>query len=233
MVTRHSSTGNPSLSEARGCDTSGLIVIHTMFRRLFTDAPRLVREVASGDTERSKVIGNHIAEIVSGLHHHHQGEDLLLWDRLESRSPACAIHVKLMRSQHASVAALLEQLDTAVPVWQRSAAPEDGAQVAALLDEVRTVLFVHLGQEEELILPAASTSLSQREWDELGEYGMAGIPKNRLMINLGFVLEAFSPEERSTWMKANVPGIARALYGLFGRRQYASHYRRVYGTMPS
>ena len=233
MVTRLSSNGNLPSGEARGCDTGGLIVIHTMFRRLFTDAPRLVREVAGGDTERSKVIGDHVAEIVRGLHHHHEGEDLLLWDRLESRSPACSIHVTLMRSQHARVAELLGQLDTAVPVWQRSADPEGAATVAAVLDEVRTILFVHLGQEEELILPAASTSLSQREWDELGEHGLAGIPKNRLMINLGFVLEAFSAEERSAWMKANVPGFARVLYGMFGRRQYELHYRQVYGTLPS
>jgi hemerythrin-like domain-containing protein len=204
-----------------------------MFRRLFNDAPRLVREVSDGDTERSKVIGDHVAEIVRGLHQHHEGEDLLLWDRLESRSPACSIHVALMRSQHASVAELLGRLDTTVPLWRRSADPEDAANVAALLEEVRTTLFVHLGQEEKLILPAASTSLSQREWDELGKHGMAGIPKNRLMINLGFILEAFSAEERSAWMKANVPGFARALYGIFGRRQYESHYRQVYGILPS
>ena len=83
-----------------GCDTADMLMIHRLFRWLFGDAPGLVRGVAAGDTARAEVVGAHIEQIVAGLHLHHQGEDLLLWDLLESRAPACALHVGQMRTQH-------------------------------------------------------------------------------------------------------------------------------------
>ncbi len=38
------------------------------------------------------------------VHTHHESEDELLWDKLEQRAPACALHVGQMRAHHAQVA---------------------------------------------------------------------------------------------------------------------------------
>ncbi len=233
MAKQRPSDGTPFAGEKMGCDTGEMVVIHRMFRRVFTDAPALVRRVPIGDTQRSRVIGDHVAEIARNLHQHHDGEDLLLWDRLRARSPSCALHVEQMRAQHAAVAEILRELQAELPAWQRDADSEGADKVVKILEALNTMLSTHLGNEETLILPAASTSLSQREWDELGEHGRTSIPKNRLMIQLGFILEAFTPQERNIWMKANVPGIARVLYNLLGRRQYESYYRLVYDARPS
>lgn len=115
--------GNASTAEFRGCDTSEMVVIHRMFRQQFSHAPQLVREVLSGDTGRSMIVGGHIAEFASALRHHHATEDERLWDTLESRSPACALHVSQMKAQHADVAALLDKLDAQLSQWQESADP--------------------------------------------------------------------------------------------------------------
>ncbi|MCU1635485.1 MAG: hemerythrin protein [Cryobacterium sp.] len=224
-------TGEPE--RAPGCDTSDMLVIHGLFRRVFTDAPRLVRQVAPGDSQRAGVIGAHVREISGGLHNHHHGEDVHLWDELEARSPSCALHVGRMRAQHAGVAELLARLDEAVPSWQAGVDLAAGERVASILDEVREALFTHLGQEEHDILPVASATMSQREWDELGKHGREAIPKNRLLIQLGFILDGFPPSERDAWMKANMPLAARIMYRLVGRRQYESHYRLVYGEGPA
>ena len=84
MVTQLPSTGKP------GCDTSDMNMIHGMFRSILNEAPKLVRSVAQSDTEHAAAVAGHLSDLISGLHNHHHGEDLLLWDELAARAPACA-----------------------------------------------------------------------------------------------------------------------------------------------
>jgi len=163
-------------TEKLGCDTSDMLTIHALFRRAFTDAPELVRGVADGDTARLLPVAGHVREVATALHHHHEGEDQLLWDTLEQRAPACALHVGLMRSQHAATAGQLERLDVLMDAWEESAGAAERDAVAALLDDVRDTLLTHLGQEETQILPTAATVMSQRVWGLLHEHGMASVP---------------------------------------------------------
>ena len=62
-------------------------------------------------------------------------------------APACALHVGLMRSQHAATAAQLDRLDAVLPRG-RSRRRRGARPVAELLDEIRDTLLAHLGQEE-------------------------------------------------------------------------------------
>ena len=101
--------------------------------------------------------------------------------------------------------------------------------MAALLDDVRDMLLQHLGQEETQILPTASTVMSQREWSLLHEHGMASVPKDRLFLQLGWILEVVPADERAGWLRTNLPAPARVLWRLVGRRQFAAHRARVYG----
>lgn len=156
-----------ALDEKLGCDTSDMLTIHALFRRAFTDAPVLVRGVAEGDVTRARAVGDHVQEVAQALHHHHTGEDELLWDVLEQRAPACALHVGLMRAQHAETAAQLAALDEILPTWCASARTSDAEPVALALEAVRDTLLAHLGQEESAILPTAATVMSQKEWDAL------------------------------------------------------------------
>nr|WP_246318495.1 hemerythrin domain-containing protein [Leifsonia psychrotolerans] len=216
----------------RGCDTADMLVIHGMFRRLFTDLPALVAGVPVGDSVRSAVVGAHVREVSAGLHAHHQGEDLLLWEKLESRAPACALHVGQMRAQHQAVALELGELENAVELWQTTNAVEDAESVVDILTTIKALLFAHLGQEERQILPVAGVTLTQQEWDLLGAHGRTAIPRERLMVQLGFILEGFAPDERAGWLRENVPAPIRLLYRVIGRRQYEKNYRLVYGAAP-
>src|SRR6478735_3265846 len=119
-----------TIDERLGCDTSDMLTIHALFRRAFTDAPVLVRGVADGDATRAAVVSAHVRELAGALHHHHQGEDELLWDTLEKRAPACALHVGLMRAQHAATAAGLADLQAALPGWEQGASAAAGEDVA-------------------------------------------------------------------------------------------------------
>jgi hemerythrin-like domain-containing protein len=220
MATKLPSTG--------GCDTSDMLMIHGMFRKVLTDAPALVRSVEPGDREHTTAVADHLEDIASGLHNHHHGEDLLLWDQLAARAPACAAHVDQMRAQHAAVAALLEKLETLVPAWRQSASAAHRDAVAGSVEAVRDSLLAHLGAEETQILPVASSAFEQSEWNKLGEHGRASVPKDRRLIQLGYILDSMSPEDAKAWAKANLPAPVRLLYWLIGRRQYLAEYRSLH-----
>ena len=230
MVTQLPSEGVPP---AAICDTSGMLVIHLVLRRRFAAMPALVVEVSAGDTARATVVAAHLTEFSELLHTHHETEDAHLWDVLEARSPACAIHVELMRSQHRAVAGLLQRLEPLVAEWRRTAALSLRSALVETLEEVNAALDVHLGAEESRILPVAAVTMTQREWDAFGELGQKSIPKKRLLVQLGYVLDAIDPSQRAEWMRSNLPAAVRGLYAVAGRRQFVDDYRRVFAAAPA
>ena len=214
MVTQLPSAGKPL------CDTSDLIMIHGMYRKVYTDAPALVSGVVPGNTVQRDAVADHISDISQSLHAHHHGEDTLLWDQLVERAPACAVHVGQMREQHEVVAQLLDQLDSHVARWRASGSIEDRDAVAATVDNVRVTLFRHLGEEERDIVPVAQENMPQHLWDKLGEHGRAAAPRNRQLLSLGHILSSMSPVDQAVWMKANLPAPVRLLWRIVGRRQF-------------
>jgi hemerythrin-like domain-containing protein len=207
-----------------------MLMIHALMRALFRDAPKLVRSAPAGDAERARVLGEHVIEIADGLHRHHTGEDELLWDQLSGKSPGCALHVGLMKRQHTAMGEALYRVEKAAIAWQDVADAAHRDAVVAALDDIDALLNVHLGDEERLILPTAGQVLSQREWNRLGEHGRAAIPRNRMFIQLGFILDSMSPDAARRFVAEALPAPARVLYRLIGRRQYLAHRRKVYGA---
>jgi hypothetical protein len=135
-----------------------------------------------------------------------------------------------MRAQHAEVAKHLEVVDALVPRWREKADAATRDALADAVEQVRDALNRHLGQEEEQILPVASATFSQAEWNQLGEHGRKSIPKNRQFIQLGYILDSMSPEDARAWAKENLPAPVRLLYRLIGKRQYDAEMRAVRGS---
>lgn len=205
------------------CDTTDMIHIHQMFRSTFGRFPELVAGIADGDVGRAAVVAAHISEIGAMLHHHHEVEDELLWDTLEQRAPACALHVAVMRSQHTDMGRLLDGLDAALPGWAHDARGDRREELVGLLGQIRTALFAHLGQEEERILPVASSTMSAREWGQLGRRGRAAVPRDRTFIQLGWIIDSLTPTDRDAWLRHNLPAPIRLVWRLHGSRRFNAH----------
>ena len=62
-----------------------MVIIHRAFRRELTLLPRLVREVGDGDLPRAATLAAAVRLVLGGLHHHHTGEDVVLWPALLER----------------------------------------------------------------------------------------------------------------------------------------------------
>lgn len=75
----------------------------------------MVRAVPAGDVPRAKQIAAHPAEVLSTLHHHHTGEDELLWPKLLQRAEMERPLIERMESQHGQVAELSDEARQLLP----------------------------------------------------------------------------------------------------------------------
>ena len=214
-------------------DVQEMVIVHRMFRREYRLAPVLVRGVAAGDRPRAAVVAAHLRELTVMLHHHHHGEDDLVWPRLHARTPLSAELVHRMERQHEEVGALLAQVDQQLPSWAAEPGPAQRESLAATLDALAPALEAHLDEEEREILPLVEQHLTAAEWDELGERAVAAIPKARMLVLFGYLLEQTSPSERQT-MLGVLPPPVRLVYKAVGRRKHAKESDRIRaGAVPT
>jgi hemerythrin HHE cation binding domain-containing protein len=183
------------MTTATGIDTREMVVVHTAFRREYREAPAIIASVSPGDRTRAATVGAHVQLMLEMLHHHHTGEDRLLWPKLLDRVPAQLTPViELMERQHEGVDAELQRATALLARWREGAAPDDRDQLAGCLEGLTALLVEHLAAEEEQILPLAAQCLTVQEWDELGEAGMAGIPKKQLPAVFGMIMKDGEPD---------------------------------------
>lgn len=239
MVTKLPSSGAMPPGQEAGCDTSGLVLVHRIFRWLYRELPVLIREVEPGDTARSAIVGRYAHLDFFALHMHHETEDTALWDRLTARDPACAVHVAQMRAQHAEVATQLGDIEPQLAPWVDSADPALGEALAGDIDALRETLNGHLDQEESDIMPVAGAVLSQQEWDWMEEHTRATLARHRkelgndiMALQAGLLIASVPPDERQEWMRANIPAPIRLLYALLMKRQYDRAMRDLYPDRP-
>lgn len=239
MVTKLPSSGAMPAGQHPGCNTSGLILVHRIFRWLYRELPGLIREVKHGDTARAAIVGRYAHLDFFALHMHHETEDAALWDRLTARDPGCAAHVDQMRAQHSQVAALLAGIEPQLEPWVATADAELGDAFARDIEVLRDTLNVHLGQEEDDIMPVAGAVLSQQEWDWMEEHTRATLSAKRkelgndiLALQAGLLIASVPESERRDWMRANIPLPIRVLYALLMKRQYDRSMRELYPDRP-
>ena len=211
-------------------DTSVMPTLHTFFRRETRLAGGVVRRVASGDTARAAVVADHLDFVVRALHHHHGIEDRLMWPRLLERVPEeLAPLVHLMESQHERVDALLQEAEAVLPAFRARADAADRDALAGVLEELHGHLVEHLDAEEQRLLPVAARTLTQAEWDEMGEAGRSGTSRKDLTLAFGMYQYEGDPAVLAQ-MLAEAPAPVRFVVQRLSRRAFRRHALRVHGT---
>ena len=213
-------------------DTWEMVVVHRMFRREFRAMPGLLRAVVAGDTARSEYVGEHIALLATALHHHHSGEDELLWPTLLGRVGSLNTDlVARMEAQHEVVSVGLATVDTLLPRWRSTADASTRDELATVLAEVSAALDEHLDEEEKEVLPLVSSYITQAEWTAIGEHGKSGLPKGRKgFVALGMILEDATPDERVRFLDL-LPVPVKLIYKLIGAGIYRRADARLHGAV--
>ena len=209
-------------------DTREMVIIHDVFRRLFGDLPGLIRSAPAGDRARAGVLTDMYSELADGLQHHHHGEDEMLWPLLLERVGADDAAVGNAEEQHHRLHELLERAQPLAEAYRAAASPAARDAFAATVEELDAALREHMADEERSVLPLVEAHLSVAEWEALGERQRAGIPKDRLLIQLGWILDGLSAGERAAFLR-KMPLPARIAWRLVGRRKFERERRRAYG----
>ena len=175
-------------------------------------------------------MADHLDLMTAMLHHHHTGEDRLLWPTLSEQGARRARPtVKLMEEQHDRIAVANDRVSAELARWRAGASERDREQLALALEEVNAALAEHLEAEEERILPLAAQNMTAAEWERLGEAGMAGIKKSQPPLAFGMLQYEGDPEV-ITMMLSHAPPLARVLMPFHGPRAFARYAKRLYGT---
>ncbi|MFI0538768.1 nitroreductase/quinone reductase family protein [Streptomyces sp. WSLK1-3] len=118
-------------------------LVHDVFRR---ELALIRRELASGTTSLGAQIRVNCLTFCQGLHNHHTGEDVAMFPFLADRHPEARPALDRLRTEHAHIATLVEELREAL-------AGTDLVSVRTEVTRLTHELEAHLAYEEEHLIP--------------------------------------------------------------------------------
>ncbi len=218
------------MSEPPLVDVRDMIVVHNTLLREFRLAPDAVSRVPAGDRRKAAAVDRHLELICEVLHHHHAGEETLLWPPLRSRIPESATPlVDAAEAEHSGIEEALDDVVSDRPDWVRQPDADRSRRLAGALRALHERLVRHLDAEERTILPLAAAYLTDPEWGAIGEAGAAAIPKPAMPLVFGMFAYEGDPEVVSG-MLLNAPTLPRVVIPRIAPRAYARRATRIYGT---
>ncbi len=219
----------PTTTTAVGAGAE-MATIHSAFRRELRLAPALLRSVEHGDRLRAGIVGTHLDLLDRFLHHHHTIEDAMVWPKLLDRVPAEIMPiVELMETQHEMVADLLKRTAALRTEWRTDADWSRADQLATLYAHLYDALIEHLDAEEQHVMPLVEACITHKEWAKIGKAAQRGTPLKDGPRMLGMLAYDGDPDVIQQMLGA-VPASVRGIVVKIGRRAYAKHASRVYGT---
>lgn len=218
-------TEGTSMSATQPIDVRDMKIVHATFRRAYDESARLVRANPTPSPERVTFLADHIDFGIGMLHHHHESEDELLYPLLVERAPDQAAMTRAVEHQHTEVTAAIDAASAACASWRRQPSAETGESLAQALDALNATLQPHLDDEERQIVPLAAVTLTQQEWTAMGEHSRAAIPRSRMPVAFGMLLEPLDDDDRA-YMKSELPAPVRLLFPLLIQRPW-NKYRET------
>jgi hemerythrin-like domain-containing protein len=211
-------------------DVRDMLVVHTAMLREFRLAPAAVAHVPLDARRRVAAVDRHLGFLCDLLHHHHAGEDALLWPPLRDRLPTAARSpIDVVEAQHDAIDRSLRDVTSARREWTRRRDTESRDALVHDLQTLHGLLAEHLDAEERLLLPLAAAFLTDAEWHAIGEAAVAAMPKSTLPLAFGMFAYEADPEVLRE-MLATAPPVPRALLPRIAPRVYARRAVRVHGT---
>jgi hemerythrin-like domain-containing protein len=204
-----------------------MAIVHRTFREGYREAARLVRAAATPSDARVTFLADHVDFCIAMLHIHHEGEDELLYPKLIERVPERAPMTEEVEHEHEVIRTALDAAAARCTAWRRAPSSGTANDLAAALDELSSELEHHLDDEEEKVVPLAAVTLTQQEWNAIGEHVDAQISGKQRAIAFGMLLDPLNDDERA-YMKRVLPAPVRVLSPLLIDRpwkKYASTLR--------
>jgi hemerythrin-like domain-containing protein len=222
--------GGPDEAGHATVDVRDMLVVHTAMLREFRLAPAAVIRVPIGARNRAVTVDRHLGLICDLLHHHHAGEDELLWPVLRPRLPPQAVaYLDEAAAQHAGLDHALDSTCTARRNWVERVDAGTRDVLVEALRCLHRLLAEHIDAEERTLLPLAAAHLTEPEWRAVGEAGAAALARRQLPLVFGMFAYEGDPDVLAG-MLATAPALPRLVVPRVAPRVYARRAVQVYGT---
>ena len=183
-----------------------------------------------GDGAQVAIVAGHVAWMVTFLHTHHEGEDLLVWPRLLERVPAKIDPLILtMEDQHAGLAKALDDLTAKAAGWRKTSAVQERDTLAGAATDLLARIAEHLDMEEREVLPLIDKYLTEKEWKEVGGSGLKKMSFGQLKVAFGMILHDANPEQ-VTIMRDTIPRAPLTLFSFIGPRAYVKYEEHLHSA---
>ena len=211
-------------------DVRDMIVVHTAMLREFRLAPSAVARVPDGAHRAARHVDAHLQLMCDLLHHHHTGEDELLWPPLRAllNTDGQAL-VDEAEAQHTNIDRALDRVTTARRRWTENTDHSARDELNNALQRLQELLVEHLDAEERDLLPLAAAHLTPAQWAAVGAAGAAAVPKSKMLLVFGMFTYEGDPEVLRTMLQSAPPPV-RVIVPLLAPRVYARYAKRIHGT---
>jgi hypothetical protein len=214
-----------SVADAPLTDTSDMPLVHQAFRRGFGEARSQLGFIDDGDKERAAHFAAYMADLLFLLHAHHHGEDVLVYPLLVQRVPEQSALWARMEEQHGSVESNVDAAKEATAAYGASASSADADALADACEALLARLEVHLGEEEDDVLPFVARAVTQEEYSQLPGHALMSYQGDRIWLPFGLATEAFPPAMLDKILSAPTPIGPMWLGG--GRDAFAAEMRLI------
>jgi hemerythrin-like domain-containing protein len=198
------------MSETAPIDVRDMRIIHATFRSSYTQSAALVRANPTPSAQRVGFLADHVSFGLQMLHHHHESEDEMLYPVLVARVPEQAERTEQIDHEHLQIATAIDAALASCADWRATPTAANGEALASSLDDLVAVLEPHLADEESEVVPLAARTLTREEWEAIGAHSRASIPRDKMGIAFGMILEPLDEDDRA-YMKKQLPLPVRTL----------------------
>src|SRR5665811_2040016 len=139
-------------------DASTNTNMHSAFKREILRLRDGLRKADLSDAKTTEGLARRYKFFSVTLHHHHQAEDTFLWPNTRPKAdPQDILVLDAMEAEHEALASVFGAVDED---FKALSVNSDKDQIAARLDELRTVLWGHTQHEEREGVPIVQKSVS-------------------------------------------------------------------------
>jgi hypothetical protein len=214
------------------CDLLPMYVMHHAFRRDLEVFAVAVAATPVADRAAWRALAGRWNRFARVLHHHHTGEDEILWPLLLTRVDAAGdaqgrIWLEAMEAEHEEIDPLLT--GCAAGFARLADQPDDDMRAALAVRVSATAerLAQHLGHEEIHAMALLQTHLTPAEWDAMhAEFGK-GYSLGDSVFAASWVLDGLPDDARRLVLTFFGPVLA-VCWRLFLRRPHRWRERRIF-----
>lgn len=210
-------------------DLSNYYLIHDAMRIGSARLAQAIAELDPADRLRARMLSWMCRGVTAELHAHHTIEDTVFFPALTARVPSFAEHDSSLAEEHQQLDVLTTDLVASIDGVARGRNVDQNLAIAVERSaELATLLFDHLGVEDDDVLPLFARHFGADEYHELDRQAIKRTGIRKMLFTVPWAATTVDPVAASRLLTEG-PGVVRAIWKV-SRRRYAARASIAFGV---